>query len=263
MNIFVIILYNPLFNGLMFLYKYIPGHDLGIAIILLTLLIKLLLFVPSLSSIHSQQKMQEIQPKMKALQEKYKNNKEELSRQIMAFYKQHKVNPFSSCLPLLIQMPILIALYKVFFSGINVDAVTHLFNPDQLAHLYHPLRVAFEGVKIDTVFLGFINLTAKHNIALAALAAAAQFWQSKMMMSKRPPKVEGAKDEDTTALVSKNMTYMLPVMTFFFGYSFPAGLALYWLVSTGFQVVQQYYYFRWKHAPAIDPAVEVLPKPKP
>jgi YidC/Oxa1 family membrane protein insertase len=262
MGIFVIILYNPLFNALMFLYKYVPGHDLGVAIILLTLLIKLILFLPSLSSIHSQQKMQEIQPKLKALQEKYKDNREELSRQLMALYKSNKVNPFSSCLPLLIQLPILIVLYRVFLSGINIDTATHLFNGDQLSHLYHPLKVAFTTLKVDTIFLGFINLTAKHNIALAAIAGALQFWQSKMMMAKKPPKVEGAKDEDTTALVTKNMMYMMPVMTLIFGYQFPAGLALYWVVSTGFQILQQYYYFRWKHKPAATAEVEVLPKPK-
>lgn len=258
MEIFVHILYNPLFNGLMFLYRYVG--DLGVAIILLTILIKLILFIPSLSAIRSQQKMQEIQPKMKELQEKYKDNKEELSRQLMGFYKQHKVNPFSSCLPLLIQLPILIALYRVFFSGIMVDPATGIFSADQLSHLYPALRSFFEGLRIDIMFLNFVNLTAKHNIILAALAAAAQFWQSWMMQAKRPPKVPGAKDEDTAALVNRNMMYLLPVMTFIFGYQFPAGLALYWLASTVFQVAQQYYYFKWKHTPLSPAQPEVLPK---
>ncbi len=261
MSIFVIILYDPLYNTLMFLYKNIPGQDLGVAIILLTLLIKALLFWPSLSAIHSQQKMQEIQPKLKELQEKYKDKKEELSRQLMGFYKQHKVNPFSSCLPLLLQLPILIALYRVFFSGLSIDPVTHLLNADQLSHLYGPLRNAFETLQVNTLSFNLINLGAKHNVILALLAGAAQFWQSKMMMSQRPPKVEGAKDEDTAALVSKQMTYMLPIMTIIFGYQFPAGLAMYWLVSTMFQVAQQYYYFRW-HKPklASSSTPDVLPK---
>ena len=261
MSIFVTVLYDPLYNTLMFLYKNIPGQDLGVAIILLTLLIKAILFWPSLSAIHSQQKMQEIQPKLKELQEKYKDKKEELSRQLMGFYKQHKVNPFSSCLPLLLHLPILIALYRVFFTGLSVDATTHLLNADQLSHLYAPLRSAFETLQLNTLSFNFINLAAKHNVILAILAGAAQFWQSKMMMSQRPPKVEGAKDEDTAALVSKQMTYMLPIMTVIFGYQFPAGLAMYWLVSTMFQVAQQYYYFRW-HKPKLTPpgAPEVLPK---
>ena len=262
MNIFTIILYNPLFNGLMFLYKYVPGHDLGVAIILLTLLIKALLFWPSLSAIHSQQKMQEIQPKMKELQEKYKGNREELSRQLMAFYKEHKVNPYSSCLPLLLQLPILIALYRVFFAGINVDAATHLLSASQLTHLYTPLRIAFQTLQVKTLSLGFINLTGKHNIILALLAGGTQFWQSKMMLSKRPPKVPGAKDEDLTAQVSRSTMYTMPLITVLFGWQFPAGLAMYWFVSTLFQVVQQYYYFRW-HKPKKDSessSQEVLPK---
>ncbi len=262
MNLFYVILYNPLFNCLMFLYKYVPGHDLGVAIILLTLLIKLLLFWPSLSAIHSQQKMQEIQPKMKELQTKYKDNKEELSRQLMAFYKENKVNPFSSCLPLLLQLPILIALYRVFFSGINVDPVTHLLNAGQLVHLYGPLHVAYETLQIKTIAFGFLNLTAKHNIILAVLAGAAQFWQSRMVLSKRPPKVDGAKDEDMTAQVSRTTMYTMPLITVLFGWQFPAGLAMYWFVSTAFQVAQQYYYFIW-HKPRKDKESQqpiVLPK---
>jgi len=266
MHIFVVILYNPLFNGLMFLQKYIPGHDLGIAIILLTLLIKGLLFWPSLSAIHNQQKMQEIQPKLKELQAKYKDNKEELSRQTMAFYKNNKVNPFSSCLPLLLQLPILFALYRVFFSGINIDPTTHLFNGDQLSHLYPFLRSFFEHTQVSTTFLDFLNLTAKHNVVLAILAGAAQFWQSKMMMSRQPPKVagvkaDGSKDEQVTAIMSKQMTYLLPAMTVIFGYQFPAGLSLYWVVSTLFQVAQQYYYFKWHKPKMTNNVPEVLPKP--
>ncbi|RJO59614.1 protein translocase component YidC [Candidatus Parcubacteria bacterium] len=260
MNIFVTFLYDPLFNGLIFLYKYIPGHDLGVAIILLTLLIKALLFWPSLSAIHNQQKMQEIQPKLKELQEKYKDNKEELSRQLMVFYKQNKVNPFSSCLPLLLQLPILIALYKVFFAGINVNPATHLFNADQLSHLYPFLRSTFETSQVSTTFLGFLDLTAKHNIVLALLAGAAQFWQSKMMMSKKPPKVPGAKDEQVSAIMSTQMTYLLPAITVIFGYQFPAGLSLYWVASTLFQVAQQYYYFKWHKPKQSGQTPEVLPR---
>lgn len=261
MEWFNVILYEPLFNTLMFLYKNIPGQDLGVAIILLTLLIKAILFWPSLSAIHSQQKMQEIQPKMKELQDKYKDNREELSKQLMAFYKVHKVNPFSSCLPLLLQLPILIALYRVFFAGINIDPTTHLLAADQVTHLYGSLRTAFESLQVNNMFLGFVNLTAKHNIILAVLAGAAQFWQSRMMLAQRPPKVPGAKDEDMTAMVSRNTMYLLPVMTVIFGWQFPAGLALYWLVSTLFQVAQQYYYFRWHKPKQQAPTQpEVLPK---
>ncbi|MDD5039520.1 MAG: YidC/Oxa1 family membrane protein insertase [Patescibacteria group bacterium] len=235
------ILFQPLFNGLVFIYQYIP--NLGIAIIILTLIIKLLLYIPSRSSIRSQKALQDAQPKLKALQEKYKDNKEELGRQIMKFYKENKVNPLSSCLPLLIQLPILIALYRVFIAVSQTDPTTHLLVADQLKHLYEPLQAIFATKPIDPMFLGIVDLSKKGNYILALLAGAAQFWQTKMVMAKKPPQVPGAQDERMTAGINKQMMYFMPIITVFFGIQFAAGLTLYWFVSTLFQVGQQWYVF--------------------
>src|SRR3989344_3793159 len=111
------VLYEPLFNGLMFLYQRL-GEDMGLAIILLTIVIRLILFYPSLSQLRAQRSLQETQPKLKELKEKYKNDQAAYSKAVLAFYKEHKVNPLASCLPLLIQLHILIALYQVFIAGI-------------------------------------------------------------------------------------------------------------------------------------------------
>jgi len=241
-ELYYTLLFEPLFNGLVFIYKYLPS--LGVSIIILTIIIKLLLYIPSRSSIRSQKTLSETQPKLKVIQEKYKNNKEELGRQIMKFYKENKVNPFSSCLPLLLQLPILIALYRVFFAVAQTDPTTHILVAEQLEHLYEPLRNIFAVKAINPMFLGIFDLSQKGNYLFAILAGAAQFWQSKMVMSKKPPKVPGAKDEGMAAGMNKQMLYFMPIITVFFGIQFPAGLTLYWLVSTLFMVAQQYVVFK-------------------
>ena len=244
-NIFHTVLYEPLLNALLFLVKIIPGHDLGIAIIIFTIIIRLILYIPSLSSIKQQRQMQEIQPKLDALKAKYKDNREELGRQTMQFYKENKVNPFSSCLPLLIQLPILYALFRVFLTGITTDAATGLLASTEINNLYGPLRDYFTAHSLNTMFLGFVDLTQKNNWVLAILAGAAQFYQSKMLIAKKPPKnMPGAKDESMAAATSRTMTYFFPIMIVFFSLRFPAGLALYWFVTTLFAVVQQYIYLK-------------------
>lgn len=238
-------LYEPIFNALIFLYHVIPGQDMGVAIILLTLVIKIALFWPSLSTLKGQKKLQDTQPKIEALRKKYKDNKEELGRQLMSFYKDNKVNPFSSCLPLLIQLPILLALYKAFFQGLHVEPDTGILIAEQVGHLYGWLQVIYSSTAINTTAFGFLDLAATHNIVLAVLAGAAAFFQARTMQSKRAAvKTEGAKDENTAAAISKQMTYFLPIITVVFGYQFPAGVTLYWLVSTLFSLGQQLYFFR-------------------
>ena len=248
---FYTVLYEPLLNALLFLFKEIPGIDLGVAIILLTILIRVLLFYPFLSSIKAQKNLQNIQPKLNEIKKKYANNKEEQSKQLMSFYKTNKVNPFSSCLPLLIQLPILWALYRVFFNGLNgIDPDTGIIAVEQLEHLYGYLRDFFATNAISTKFLGFIDLAATKNIYLAVLAGLAQFFQSRMMYSKKNknkiPKIKGAKDEKMTEMMSKQMMYFMPLITVVFGYQFPAGLTLYWLTNTLLMIVQQAVFVRDK-----------------
>lgn len=243
------ILYEPMFNALLFLYKEIPGIDLGIAIILLTIAIRIILFWPFLSSIKAQKGLQEIQPKLNEIKKKYADNKEEQSKQLMNFYKENKVNPFSSCLPLLIQLPILWALYRVFYNGLNgIDGTTGLLSADQLQNLYGYLRDFFATNAISTKFLGFIDLAATKNIYLAFLAGLAQFFQSRMMLAKKAPKdmpnTKGARDEKMTAMMGKQMMYFMPLITVVFGYQFPAGLTLYWLTNTLLMIIQQALFVR-------------------
>ncbi len=231
---FNLIFYQPLFNLLVFFYNIIPGHDLGLAIIAVTILIRLILYPLYLQTIKSQKALQDLQPKLDALKEKYKDKKEELAQEMMKLYKAEKVNPLSSCLPLLIQLPFLIAVYKVFQVGLNSTSLTLLYpfinNPGHLNHFS----------------FGLIDLS-KPSYVLAVLAGVVQFWQSKMLVTSRPPKgLPGSKDEDATAVINKQMVYFMPLFTIFIGVSLPGGLTLYWFVTTLLMALQQLYFFSKK-----------------
>ena len=232
------ILYYPLFNLMVFFYNIVPGQDIGIAIILLTLLVRIVLYPINGKSIKSQKRLQEIQPEMKKLQKKYKEDKQEQAKKLMELYQKHKVNPLSGCLPLLLQFPILIALYHVFING---------FKDESLAILY---PFVYNPGHIDAMSLGIINLS-ETNIYLAVVAATLQYFQSKMLMGNKKKDKEKEKEEkeDKTAeektqdfaqSMMKNMIYIMPVMTFVFAMSFPSGLALYWAVTTLFAILQQH-----------------------
>ncbi len=238
-SLFNTVLYEPIFNFLLWLYQTIPGHDLGIAIIIVTVLIRLILYFPSLAGLKSQIAMAAIQPKLDELRKRLANNREELGREMMKLYKEHKVSPVSSCLPMLIQLPVLIALYQVFFGGLSTDPATGILVAGQLDHLYPSLRSAFEAQPISTLSFGFINMAATKNIVLALLAAGLQFWQSKMIYRRQPKATSGL-----TGSLGRQMVYLFPIMTFFFGYTFPAGLALYWVVTTAFTIGQQWLFYR-------------------
>ena len=115
------VVYRPIYNFLIFTYNIIPFHDFGIAIIIVTIILKLILVPLSRKQIESQKKMQEIQPKIKAIQEKYKGNKEKQTKAMMDFYKENKTNPFSGCLPTIFQLVFLIAIYRVLFNISNLS----------------------------------------------------------------------------------------------------------------------------------------------
>lgn len=237
MNIFFTVLYQPLFNLLVWFYNVIPGNDVGLAIIALTAVIRLLLWPLSGASLKSQKALQDLQPKVEEVKARTKDNKEAQAKELMALYKTEKVNPLASCLPTIVQLIILITLYQVLSAGLNSGSLDALYpfvrNPGHL----------------DAIFFNGIDL-AVPNIVLAVLAGIVQFVQAKMMMTKRvPPQVagkEGAKDEQMMTAVNRSMLYMMPVMTVVIGASLPGGLALYWLVSNLFMVGQQALVFRKK-----------------
>jgi YidC/Oxa1 family membrane protein insertase len=207
--------------------------DIGMAIICLTVVIKVILYPFSLQTIKAQKSMASLQPKIEELKKRYKDQKEKMVKEMMEFYKKEKINPFSSCLPLLIQFPFLIAVFQVFRTGLNNGSLD----------LLYPF-VKNPGV-LNSVSFGIINL-ASPVWSLAILAGLAQWFQTKMMVAKQPPKEvrgkDGAKDETVTAIMSKQMMYMMPAMTVFIGLTLPGGLTLYWLITTLLTIVQQKIY---------------------
>jgi YidC/Oxa1 family membrane protein insertase len=230
---FQTIFYQPILNLLIWLYNTISFHDMGIAIMLLTIVIRLVLWPLSQKSIKAQKELQELQPKINDIKAQYKDDKQGQAAAIMKMYKDHKINPFSSCLPLLIQLPFLIAVFRVFADGAGSKL-----------ELLYPF-VAKPEI-INSLAFGFLDLN-KPNVYLAVLAGLAQFWQTKMMMTKRPPvKTEGSKDEDMAAIMNKQMLYFMPVLTIFIGWSLPGGLTFYWFFVTVLTALQQMYVFK-KH----------------
>ncbi|MEK9131165.1 MAG: YidC/Oxa1 family membrane protein insertase [Patescibacteria group bacterium] len=238
MNIFFIVLYQPLFNLLVWLYDVVPGNDIGFAIIALTVIIRLALLPMSGQSLKSQKAMQDLQPKVNEIKARTKDQKEQQAKELMELYKTEKVNPLASCLPLIVQLVILLALYQVLSAGLNSGSLEALYS-----FVPNPGR-------LDPVFLNKVDLTVP-NITLAILAGIVQYVQAKMMITNRPPKAvagqAGSKDEAMMATMNKSMLYLMPVMTVVIGASLPGGLALYWLISNLFMVGQQWVVFRKKN----------------
>ncbi len=230
------LLYQPILNLLVGLYDVL-FHDFGLAILALTLLVRGALWPLTHKSLSNQKAMLEIQPKIKEVQQKYKDNKEEQAKAMMAVYAEHKVSPLSSCLPLLIQLPLFIALYRVLSAGLKSEGLSALYS-----------FVPNPGT-ISTISIGFLDLS-KPAIVIAILAAAAQFWQARMMQRKDVKvHTEASKDEDTMAIMNKQMMYMMPAMTLFIGWKLPAGLTLYWLFTNLAMILQQHLAFKNKKKP--------------
>ncbi len=226
-NILTIAFYQPLLNLLIFIYNIVPGQDMGVAIIIITILIKLALYPFGTKAIKAQKVMTELQPKIDEVKKQYSDDKQKQAQELMRLYKEEKVNPFSSCLPLLVQLPFLIAIYQVFRTGLsngNLDLLyPFISNPGQ----------------INTIAFGFLDLS-KANWIMAVLAGAAQFWQARMFVRRKPEvKTEGSKDENMMAMMNKQMLYMMPIVTIFIGISLPSGLVFYWFLTTLITALQQ------------------------
>jgi YidC/Oxa1 family membrane protein insertase len=188
-----------------------------------------------------------LQPKINELKQKYKDDKQKQAAELMNLYKEEKINPLSSCLPLLIQLPFLIAIYQVFRVGLSNGDLSLLY-----PFVHNPGH-------INTIAFGFLDLS-KRNIILAVIAGAAQFWQGRMLIAKRPEvKTDGSKDEDMMAIMNKQMMFMMPIITIIIGISLPSGLVLYWLVMTLVTGLQQIITFKSKDKN--DNKVEVINKP--
>lgn len=222
-NLFNEILYRPLFNALIFLYQYFPLHDLGIAIILLTVLIRLVLSPVFYKGAKDQAVMQRLAPKIKEIQKNHKADREKQAKAMLELYREHKVNPMSGFLLLIAQLPVLIALYQVFLKGLSNEALGALYSfvsRPEILNLY---------------FFGAIDLSQR-SILIVVLATVVQFFQGKLSL----PKTGNNTGELSSAeKIGRQMVYLGPAIAVIFLFNLPSAVALYWLTTSAFSVIQQ------------------------
>ncbi len=216
-------IYEPVYNTLVFIAQHITGKDVGLAVVVVTVVIRFILLPLSKKSIASQYKMRALEPKLKIIREKGLTKQQE-SQEQFALYKQEGVNPFSGCLYVVIQLPILFALYFSFFKGIN-----------QPEHLYSFLST--EGLK--NTFLGIVDIT-KPFLPFAILAGISQAVQA-FLMPKPQVSGEGFQAQFAQSL-STQTKYILPIIIIFISAKLAAAVALYWTITNIFSIAQELYF---------------------
>ncbi len=225
-TLFTAAFYRPLYNLLLGFISIMPNGDVGLAVILLTILVKLVLFPLTQKSIYSQIEMKALEPEIAAIKEKT-SDKAEQSRLTYALYKEKKVNPFSSCLLILIQLPVIIALYWVFLKGLGTGTVSPY-------HFVHAPDV------LNMKFLGLFDI-AKRSIVLAIVAGITQYFQGYLAQGRQSkPSGEGMAGQFAKTMQTQ-MLYVLPVMIIIIAYRVSAAVALYWITSNLFTIGQELY----------------------
>ncbi len=220
-SIFNTILFQPLLNILVGFYNTVAFHDLGLSIVFLTIFIRLLLYPLFHKSMRQQRILQALQPKIKDIQKKHADDRVKQTEAMMALYKEHGTNPFSGIGFLLLQLPVLLALYKLFLNGLN---------PENLAQLYSFVhRPEF----LNATFFGLINLN-EPSILLVVLAAALQYFQGKLALPKKHPGELSSAEK-----IGRQMLFIGPVLTLLIFAKLPAAVGLYWVVTSIISIIQQ------------------------
>ncbi len=235
------LLYRPLFNSMVFFYNIIPGANIGLAIILTTILVRVLMIPLYRASIKSQREITIIQPIVKELQVKYKDDRQKLSEELMKAYKDHNVNPFAGILLLIVQIPVLIAIYQV---SLNI------FTPEKYATAYS--FIAFPE-SFNPTFWGLINVSDSKNVILALLVGLSQYYQIRLIMKRTQPakkkeskksnkkKSEKSEELDFATTLNKQMMFLMPILVTIFAYTLPITMSLYWITTTLFTIVQEFF----------------------
>jgi len=234
-SLFNTFLFDPLYNTLVGFVDIIPGGDLGFAVILLTIVVKLILFPLSKKAVRTQIKMRDLQKPLEEIKKKFKDNREEQGRAMLQLYKDHNINPFSGIFLILIQLPVILALYWVILRGgfpeINED-ILYSFIPKPDA--------------INIEFLGFFNITEAKSVILALLAAVSQHFQARFSFPKQEKQEKKKSEkpsfqEDMMRGMQVQIKWVLPIFVFFISYGFISVVALYWTVSNLFAIGQELY----------------------
>lgn len=228
-KIFNLVFFLPLYNLLLWLSAHLPGADVGLAIIVLTLLVRILLFPLQHRIVKTQAVLKKLEPSLQRLKEKYAADKAEQARQVMALYREHGVNPFAGFLTLLIQLPILLALFWVFKDSFRL-------NPDWVySFITHPDA-------LNPYLLGWLDISSR-NYFLALAVGISQFIQMKLASPPLPAPAKGANSfgSDLGRSLNWQMRYIMPAMVAFFAGTLPAAISLYWLTSNLFSIVHEWW----------------------
>lgn len=250
---FNLILINPIANVLLTVYAVlfflnIP-YALGFSIIILTVLFRIVTYPLMSTQIKSSKKMQTLSPHLSRLKEKHKGDTKRLQQETMRLYKEHGINPLAGCLPILVQLPVIWALYSVLQNVVGLDSKVVVSEINKIAY--------FEFLKLesawDTSFMGLplaqnpSGLLSSIGFAVFLIPIATgffQFVQSKMMMAQGDENKDQVKNiekkDDFASTFQKQSLYIFPIMIGFFSYTFPIALSLYWNTFTIFGIIQQY-----------------------
>lgn len=229
-SIFLPFIIEPLFNLLILIYSLIPGHDFGVAVIVLTFVIRIVLWPLLSKQIHQQKTMKELAPEVAKIKKQTKGNREKEAQMLMELYKEKGISPFGPFKPLLMQFPILLGLFSVLrrvFQEGEIAERTYTFITDNSSFA---ANLVANPEPLHPYFLNIIDLSTPQ-VSMAIFAAAAQFFQAKMMAPDMPK-------NDAQKAASKAI-YILPVITFVFSLSFPGALALYWGMGSLISLFQQ------------------------
>jgi len=226
--------FDPIYNSLVFFIDVVRGGDVGVAIILTVILVKVILLPVSLKAARTQLIMHEMDPKMREIKEKYKDNREEQARKTLELFQTNKVNPFSSILLLFIQIPIVIALYFAVYKGggVALPAIN-----TELLYSFIPTPES-----VSMLFLGGMDIAGK-SMPLALIAGITQFIYTRMSLPTLPardPKAEASFKDDFNRSMQLQMRYVMPVIIFIAAYTISAAIALYFVVSNLMTILQEY-----------------------
>ncbi len=230
-SLFHALIYDPIYNGLVFFVDIVPGHDIGIAVIIVTIIVRIILFPLSRRAIKTQMAMKKLAPEIEKLKEKFKKEPQEQGRAIFALYRERGVHPFSGFALILIQIPVLLGLYWVFARGgfPTIDTETlYAFIPPPADIKMH--------------FLGLVDMAAAHNVVLAVLVALSQLVYSRLSMGPRDTTtpVEATLSSDMARSFDLQARYVFPLLFGVISYFVVAAAPLYWLTSNLFMIVQEF-----------------------
>lgn len=248
-NLFATFINYPLGAVLNYIYEFVNSY--GLALVIFTIIVKTVLLPLSIKQTRSTMEMQKVQPLIQKIQKKYKNNKEKLNEELMKVYKEHNINPAGGCLPLLIQFPIIIGLYRViyrplkFMLRLSEEKIAELgasFNPPIDAK--NEIAIAKQSDLINLKFLG-LDLAGTCSISnpsplwsIPILAGITTYLFSYLTQKSQASNNTNAQSGQAAAMTS-SMTKIMPIMSVVICFQLPAGIGLYWIIANIYSIFQQ------------------------